>query len=211
MTAIFTGVLWLLAAFFMPETYAPVILRRRAELLSQVTGNACISKLDAGKPPATIAQQCKTALIRPWVLLFKEPIVILTAVYIAIIYGTLYLNFAGYPIIFPNGRGWSPGIGGLPFIGLAVGVVLATLAAIVDNKRFKRLSVAKKGITAPESRLPPAMVGSILIPLGLFWFAWTCDEPIHWAVPIVGSVFFACGLVMVFVSLSDYLIDSCEC
>ncbi|KAH8738440.1 major facilitator superfamily domain-containing protein [Ilyonectria robusta] len=206
--AIFTGVLWILGTLFVPETYAPVLLRRRAQMLSKTTDRAYISTIDAGKPPKSLVDQCKTALTRPWVLLFKEPIVLLTSVYIAIIYGTLYLNFAAFPIVFQVERGWSPGIGGLPFIGTAVGVVLATLTAVFDNKRYTRLVAAKGGIVEPEARLPPAMVGSIMIPVGLFWFAWTCGPTIHWAVPIVGSVFFACGLVMVFLSLLNYLIDS---
>ncbi|GAB1216028.1 Efflux pump fub11 [Aspergillus terreus] len=206
--AIFTGVLWLLGTFFVPETYAPVLLRRRARWLSHVTGKVYISTLDAGKPPVSIVRQCKIALTRPWVLLFQEPIVLLTSIYIGIIYGTLYLNFAGYPIIFQQDRGWSAGVAGLPFIGTAVGVIVATLAAVFDNTRFQRLSMAKKGLADPEDRLPPAMVGSVLIPVGLFWFAWTCDEPIHWAVPTVGSAFFACGVVVVFMSLLNYLVDS---
>ncbi|CAM1507977.1 Fc.00g048250.m01.CDS01 [Cosmosporella sp. VM-42] len=206
--AIFAGVLWILGAFFVPETYTPVILRRRARVLSNNTGRAYISIIDAGKPPVSLAHQLKVALTRPWVLLFIEPIVLLTSVYIAIIYGTLYLSFAAFPIVFQVERGWSPGIGGLAFVGIAVGVILATLAAILDNKRFARLVATEGGAAEPESRLPPAMVGSILIPIGLFWFAWTCGLSVHWVVPIIGSVFFACGLVMVFISLLNYLIDS---
>lgn len=41
--------------------------------------------------------------------------------YIAIIYGILYLCFVAYPIVFTGGRGWSAGISGLAFSGLAVG------------------------------------------------------------------------------------------
>lgn len=89
-------------------------------------------------------------------------------------------------------------------------MVVATLAAVLDNARYKRLSIAKNGMADPEDRLPPAMVESILIPVGLFWFAWTCDEPIHWIVPVFGSAFFACGVVVVFMSLLNWLIDSCE-
>lgn len=33
---------------------------------------------------------------------------------------------------------------------------------------------------------------------------------VHWVVPIVASGFFGAGLVLVFLSLLNYLIDSCE-
>ncbi|KAG6004772.1 Efflux pump fub11, partial [Claviceps maximensis] len=58
------------------------------------------------------------------------------------------------------------------------------------------------------ARLPPALLGAVLLPVGLFWFAWTNGIDVHWAVPIVGSGVFASGLVLVFLSLTNYLIDS---
>lgn len=115
--AIFTGVIWIVCTFVYPETYAPVLLRRRAEALSKKTGKVYISKLMAGQPVTSLGAKFKVALSRPWILLFKEPIVLFTSLYMAIIYGTLYMCFAAFPIVFQQGRGWSPGIGGLSFLG----------------------------------------------------------------------------------------------
>lgn len=208
--AIFTGVLWIICTFIYPETYAPVLLRRRAEALSKRTGKVYISKMQAGQPIKTISAQLKISLSRPWILLFKEPIVFLTAIYMSIIYGTLYMCFAAFPIVFQQGRGWSPGIGGLSFIGIAVGMTTATIYSIFDNKRYIRAAAAAGGAAPPEARLPPAILGSILLPIGLFWFAWTNGPDIHWIVSIIGSAFFASGIVLVFLSLMNYLIDSCK-
>uniref|UniRef100_A0A8H7NH13 Major facilitator superfamily (MFS) profile domain-containing protein n=1 Tax=Bionectria ochroleuca TaxID=29856 RepID=A0A8H7NH13_BIOOC len=206
--AIFTGVLWILGIFLFPETYAPFTLRRRAAMLSRITGKVYISTLDAGQPPKSIQHQLKTALTRPWILLFKEPIVFLISLYHSIIYGTLYMCFAAFPIVFQIGRGWSPGIGGLAFIGSAVGVLFATLMSIFENNRYSRLLASQKGLIDPEARLPMGLLGSIFIPVGLFWFAWTTFPTVHWVVPIMGTSFFSFGLVSVFLSLTNYLIDS---
>ncbi|PNP60649.1 hypothetical protein FNYG_14625 [Fusarium nygamai] len=208
MTSIFTGVVWIVNSLVIPETYAPYLLRRRAAVLSKRTGKIYISKLDVGRPHTTIATQFKTAILRPWVLLIKEPIVLLTSLYMAIIYGTLYLCFAAFPIVFQQGRGWSPGIGGLAFSGIAVGMLFAVTGTILDNKRYARAAEAAGGHALPEARLPPSLMGSILIPVGLFWFAWTNGKDVHWIVSIIGSAFFACGLVSVFLSLLNYLVDS---
>ncbi|KAF4470373.1 multidrug resistance, partial [Fusarium albosuccineum] len=205
---IFTGVLLIMGALLVPETYAPFLLRRRAKILSKATGKVYISILEAGEAPKSLVHQLKVALTRPWVLLFKEPIVFLTSIYISIIYGTLYLCSAAFPIVFQAGRGWSLGLGGLAFIGIAVGVTLATLGSVLDNRHYSRLVASKGDLVEPEDRLPPAIVGSVLLPIGLFWFAWTTDPSVHWAVPIVGTVFFAIGLVLVFMSLLNYLIDA---
>jgi multidrug resistance protein len=82
--AILSGVLWLLGALIIPETYAPVILRKRAAELSSRTGKVYISKFEAKGKKTTAGAAFKTALSRPWVLLLKEPIVLLLSIYMAV-------------------------------------------------------------------------------------------------------------------------------
>nr|POE90157.1 efflux pump fubt [Quercus suber] len=212
LTAILGGVTWLVTTLATCETYAPYILRCRARALSRATGRVYVSRLDAGKPAKKLAQELWVAFTRPWILMFREPIVLLTSLYIAIVYGTLYMFFAGFPIVFQGARGWSQGIAGLPFIAIAIGVCLATLAAGVDNKRYARLVAAAKAegyAVEPEARLSTAMVGAVILPMGLFLFAWTTYPSVHWVAPATGAVLFSCGLVMVFISFMGYLIDSC--
>ncbi|KAH0833550.1 hypothetical protein AYO21_05228 [Fonsecaea monophora] len=211
LSAILGGLIWIATTLTTHETYAPFILRRRAKALSRMTGSVYVSRIDAGKPPKTLSQELSVSFTRPWVLLFREPIVLLASLYIAIVYGTLYMFFAGFPIVFQAARGWSQGIAGLPFVGVAIGVCLATLAAGVDNKRFVRqceAAEAEERVVEPEARLRTAMAGSIVLPIGLFLFAWTTYPSVHWIAPIIGGMFFAAGLVMVFISLMSYLVDS---
>jgi hypothetical protein len=206
--AIFTGALWIIGTLTIPETYTPVILRRRAAKLSKMTGKVYKSKMEIEHGKKTVAQEYKIALSRPWILLFREPIVLLLSIYMAIIYGTLYMMFAALPIVYQQQRGWSPGIGGLAFIGVMVGEMIAVLYSIWDNKRYQHTEAKHNGKAPPEARLPPAMLGSVSLPLGLFWFAWTNYPSIHWAVSIVGAAPFGFGMVLVFLSIMNYLIDA---
>ncbi|KAL6232809.1 major facilitator superfamily domain-containing protein [Aspergillus navahoensis] len=206
--AIFTGVIWIIASLLIPETYAPYILRKRAENLSELTGKTYVSTLDSDKPPSSAAHQLKIALTRPWLLLFMEPIVLITSIYISIIYGTMYMCFAAFPIVFQDGRGWNQGVGGLAFVGVVIGVLLAILSFVFEDKRYARIAHRRGAPMEPEDRLPPAMLGSLLIPIGLFWFAWTTFPSVHWIVPIIGTVPFAWGLVLAFMALLNYLLDS---
>ncbi|KAF5244722.1 hypothetical protein FAUST_2239 [Fusarium austroamericanum] len=206
--AIFTGTIWIVASLIIPETYAPYILRKRAQRLSKTTGKVYISGYDADRPARSAAHHLKATLTRPWVLLFKEPIILILSIYISIIYGTMYMCFAAFPIVFQGGRGWNQGVGGLAFLGIVVGVALAILTFVYEDKRYAKAGRTRVAPLEPEDRLPPAMMGSILIPVGLFWFAWTSFDSIHWIVPIIGTVFFAWGLVLVFMALLNYLIDS---
>lgn len=118
--------------------------------------------------------------------------------------------FAAFPIVFQQQRGWSPGVGGLAFLGVAVGMMMAVSYSIYDNARYAKVLEANNGRAPPEARLPPALIGSVLLPIGLFWFAWTNGPEIHWIVCIIASGFFAAGLVLVFLSLMNYLVDSCK-
>jgi hypothetical protein len=48
--------------------------------------------------------------------------------------------FAAFPIVFQRDRGWGAGIGGLPFCGVAVGMILAVIYTIPENKRYISIS-----------------------------------------------------------------------
>ncbi|KAJ1030566.1 hypothetical protein NDA16_001475 [Ustilago loliicola] len=206
--AIFAAIITVLGAVTMPETYAPVLLRWRAQKLAEVTGHYYICKLDKGRD-TRLKTQFKVALSRPWLLLIYEPIVTLLSIYIAIIYGVLYSLFGAFPIVFQRGRGWSPGIGGLAFLGVLVGMLIA-LAYIIfyENGRYGRIADKHGGIAPPETRLPPAMIGAVSIVVGLAIFAATDSPNIHWIVPIIGGGPFGLGMVLIFLSTMSYLTDS---
>ena len=204
----FSGFVWIIGSLTVPETYAPVLLRRRAERLSKLTGKVYRSKLDIDQGKTTIKQAFKTALSRPWILLFREPIVFLLSLYIAIVYGTLYMLFDAYPIVFQEYRGWNQGVGSLPFLGIMVGMLAAVAYNIWDNKRYVRAQEAHGGFAPPEARLPPCMVASVAVPIGLFWFAWTDAPSVHWMASIAAGAPFGFGLVLVFLSNLSYLIDT---
>lgn len=206
--AAFSGALWLCIIFLLPETYAPVLLRRRAAKLSELTGKIYRSKLDIERGPIPLGRTLKTALSRPWILLFREPIVLLFSIYMSIIYGTLYMLFAAYPIVFQEVRGWSEGVGGLAFLGILVGMVLAVIYTFPENMRYAKKCVETTDRLPPEVRLPPSMVGGVALPVGLFWFAWTNYPTIHWMASIAAGAPFGFGMVLVFLSVFNYLIDS---
>ncbi|KAL3472747.1 major facilitator superfamily domain-containing protein [Aspergillus californicus] len=204
----FSGVLWIAGSLLMPETYAPVLLRHRAEKLSKLSGKVYRSKIDIDQGRTSLPEAFKTALSRPWILLFREPIVFLLSLYMAIVYGTLYMLFAAYPIVFQMTRGWNQGIGALPFLGIMVGMLIAVVYSIWDNKRYIRAQDDNDGFAPPEARLPPCMIASIAIPVGLFWFAWTNYTTIHWMACVAAGVPFGFGMVLVFLSIMSYLIDT---
>ena len=94
--AIFSGVFWILGSIFVPETYGPIILRKRVAILQRKTGKVYALEGDKERGTPSLRSVLSTALLRPWILLFREPIVLLLSVYIAIVYGKL--SFRSKPL-----------------------------------------------------------------------------------------------------------------
>ncbi|KLT46346.1 MFS general substrate transporter [Cutaneotrichosporon oleaginosum] len=208
--ALFTGYLTFMHLAFLPETYAPVLMRERAKRLSAADpqGRIYRSEQDVAKPLNT-RQLVINQLKVPYILMFTEPIVFILSMYMATIFGLLYMQFTSFPIVFQQLRGWGPGIGALAFLGICVGCNLALVYIVVWGNPSYARALKERGALPPEARLPSAMVGAIILPAGLFWFAWTCMPlSIHWIVPIIGTVPYGAGLVILFMAVQNYLVDA---
>lgn len=123
-------------------------------------------------------------------------------------YGILYLIFTAFPIVFRGQRHWSQGISGLAYIGIIVGQFLAMIFYVFLETSYRKRIAKNPSKKTPEARLEPAMIGGVLLPIGLFIFAFTNSVNIHWIVSIIGSAFFGLGQVLLFISLINYTIDA---
>jgi DHA1 family multidrug resistance protein-like MFS transporter len=87
--------------FFLPETSSPNILYRRTKRLRKLTGNdklTCEPEMKSAEmKPKDVIQM---SLLKPITLNFQEPIVFLLNLYIALIYGLLYIWFESFPLVF---------------------------------------------------------------------------------------------------------------
>jgi MFS transporter, DHA1 family, multidrug resistance protein len=129
-------------------------------------------------------------------------------IYTSLAYGVLYLIFFVYPYSFQEVRGWPLETASLPFLGVAVGVLFAGLATAIFNKlwwlpRFLRNRMKVN----PEDRMLPLVTSSIILPTGLFWFAWTSNRNITWVPQVLSGIFIGAGIMLPFLSGTAYLID----
>ena len=195
---IWSGANLCMIALFVPETYHPVLLRNKARKLRKETRDerfkAPMEKLNKSIP-MTIAR----SLLRPFQLLFLEQMVFNLCLFSAILLGILYLFFGAFPIVFQGNHGFTLSQTGLAFLGIFVGMVAGCATDPLFQKNYKRLikqreeATGEIGGSEPEYRLPPAIVGALLVPAGLFLFAWTTYASVHWIVPIIGSAIFGMG------------------
>jgi MFS family permease len=211
-TLIMSGLVLILVVIFQPETYAPVLLSWKAQHLRKVTGDQRFAA-EMEIRGESFLHRLGTALYRPF-LLALEPIVFLVTLYLTVIYIVLFTFLDGYDYIFGEIHGTGEGITGLLFLNIAIGLFGASLWVPLIYKW------AKKEMTAIEerggSRLPPefrlwyAMFGAPAIPISLFWMGWTSYPHISIWSPILAGVLFGYGVLCVFISSYQYIIDSYE-
>lgn len=217
----------------VPETYHPVLLRNKARKLRKESGNgqwhAPIEKLDR-----SIFQTILRSIYRPFLLLALEPMCLNLCIYSAILLGVLYLFFGAFTLVFSDNHGFELWQVGLTFLGLLLGMLIGISTDRLWRNNYVRLvqnrekNGGEPGGADPEFRLPPAIAGAVLVPIGLFWFGWTTYASIHWIVPIIGSAIFgmgyaacnwthcpphaltgvACRTLLVFGSVFVYLVDA---
>jgi hypothetical protein len=126
----------------------------------------------------------------------------------SVLYGLLYMFFVAFPIIYQGGKGYSPGITGLMFIPIALGVLCSAFCAPLVNKHYMMLSKRHNGSPPAEVRLIPMMCSCWFIPIGLFIFAWTSYPHLSWAGPAIGGFPVGFGFIFLYNSANNYLVDS---
>ncbi|KAF8187021.1 multidrug resistance protein 4 [Mycena galopus ATCC 62051] len=189
------------------ETYGPLLQLRFISLPA-----------DSEKAPPTAEEIHPTSqklrhvwinFSRPLLLLSRSFICFILSLYMALLYGIYYLFFTTLNGLFTGTYGFSLGVSGLMYGGLGVGFTLATaLGAQFSDMMYKYLAEKNDGVGEPEMRIPPLFVGSILVPVGLFWFGWSAQEKLHWVMPVIGSGIFGFGMMTSFLPIQLYLVDA---
>lgn len=213
-TLIMSALVFASLFFFQPETYAPTLLKWKAEHLRKFTGD------DRYAAPMEIREETflhrlRRSLYRPFLMTAREPIIMLIALYLAVIYIILFTFLDGYTYIFGNTYGISQGLTGVCFAGIALGLCISSALVPVIYSWAKRdlVVIRKKGgdRLPPEFRLWYSMLGgAVAIPVSLFWMGWTAYPSISIWSPLVASVFFGFGILCVFISSYQYIIDTYE-
>ena len=208
------GTLGVCMIFFMQESFAPVLLERKAARLRKETGNDLLrSKLDVGLSPR---DYFKRGIVRPVKMFIYSPIVAILAFYMAIIYSYLYLLFTTFTDVFQRTYHFSTSIVGLAYLGLGVGSFIGLLLFSTTTDRYVQKKAAEaEAVTGrkgtgmkPEHRLPLLPLGAILLPAGFFLYGWTAEYHVHWIVPIIGTAIIGTGNLIFFMGVQLYLVDA---
>jgi len=198
--------------FFLKETFAPILLERKAvdirKMLDDAEKRKHVRTVFEGEHRRWQSIMAK-ALLRPFTLFAYEPILQLLGIYMAFVYGLLYLFLTTLPTTFEGVYQEAPGIAGLNYIALGIGL---TGASQISGRLLDRVYVYFKNKNGdngrPEYRLPPMMFGTAFLPIGLFLAGWTTENRVHWIVPDIGIAFVGAGIGLTFQGIQTYVIDA---
>ena len=194
--------------FFLKESYAPAILEARKQFYIQSSSNTSKYRT-ANQDDRPFSTRLINSMSRPLKILFTQPIVLTMAIYQAILFGTTYSLYTNFQSIYGSLYGFNTTQVGLMYLGPGLGFFIAVWFIVprIDTV-YNHLSEKNDGNPKPEFRLPLANIGAVLIPLSLFWFAWTVEYRVHWTVPLLSTVFFGLGQITILNTVQNYYIDS---
>ncbi|GCF00260.1 hypothetical protein ZYGM_003222 [Zygosaccharomyces mellis] len=196
------GVLILLF-FFFPETSVENILYRRCQRIRKTRNdNRYYTSKERQESTLTRKDFLVTALYRPFQIILQDPIVMALDGYIALCYGTFYLFFEAFPIVFVGVYRFTLIELGLAYMGFIVGCAFSYAICLI----FMIKVVARKfkyNTMTPEVFLILAMISSWCLPLSLFLFGWAAS--VHWTLPMLAEIFFVLCVFNLFQSTFAYL------
>ncbi|KAK9476344.1 major facilitator superfamily domain-containing protein [Lipomyces japonicus] len=209
LVAILSGILFVVIMVYLPETYAPFVLKRKAKKLRAETNNPHLHTIweDHSLGFATVLRR---SIIRPLKLLVLSPIVSCFSLLVAFGYGQMYLMLTTFTHIFQTQYKMSTSIVGLAYLGLGLGSIGGLLILVLYSDKML-ISLAAKSATKemrPEYRLPLTIFLMPLGAIGLIIYGWGVYYKVHWMVPEIGCFIFGLYSVTLLSVTISYLVDA---
>jgi hypothetical protein len=130
-------------AVFCRETHAQTLLARKAKRLQKEIGRTGLrSKLDDGLSTRT---RVARAIVRPLKMLLFSPMILLMALYYAVVYGILYLLYTTFTFVFEQEYHFSPSNVGLTYIASGIGMFIGLFIIGGSSDRLLKKLAAKHG------------------------------------------------------------------
>ncbi|KAJ3838122.1 MFS general substrate transporter [Lentinula raphanica] len=201
------GILQIAGFVFLRETYGPQILRKKAQALRKSSNKNYYTAFEASdKHWSTYMAR---GMLKPIKFLFTEPIVQVFALYMAVLYGVLYLSLTTFVQVFTDLYGENSGVAGVHYLAIALGsTVGGQIGARVLNTIYRRLKARNGGVGTPEMRLPLLMVSATTLPIGLLIYGWTANARLFWFVPDLGVFIYSVGIGGNWTCIQTYLVDN---
>ncbi|KAI0127931.1 major facilitator superfamily transporter multidrug resistance [Xylariales sp. AK1849] len=194
---------------FNKETSHRVLIKRKTVRLRKELGRDDLRSCYDKSGHQSKARVLSDGLIRPLKMMFLSPLVFFLSLYIAFVYGVLYLLFTTIPTVFEATYNFNVSSTGLVYLALGLGNILGWLfVTLYSDKSVIRLARANDGVFEPEMRLTISIYFGIFLPITLFWYGWTTYYKTHWISPVLSLIPYGFGIMGIFLPITTYLVDS---
>lgn len=174
------------ASIGLPETYHPVLLKRKAQRLRAATRDDRYWHPHESER-ISLDTILSKYLSRPLRMLVTEPMCACISLYASFIYGLMFFLIVAMQEVFREQRGYSLVVSTLPMLAPAIGVWCALPVALANQRLYAKAVEKNHGRPVPEARMPPVIVGGVLVSAGIFWFGWTAAPSYSWALPTLAT------------------------
>ena len=171
---------------------APIPLRIRYKVLADEQRSSLLTLLSL-------------SIYRPFHLLVTEPVVFFFSLWISFAWAVLYLQFSSIPLVFSTNHNFTLAQTGYVFTAMCVGGILSAVLGITQDKWAVKHYPHK--FQNPEGRLLFTCLESAFVPIGLFFFGWTCQPSMPWILPTIAVAVSTIGICSVFLAVFNYSAD----
>jgi MFS transporter, DHA1 family, multidrug resistance protein len=199
-------------ALYLRESYKLIVLQNKAKVLGVEGPEGPYRSVGE-----TIKAFVTSTITRPLHMLITEPLVGYICLYTGFQFALLYTFVVASPWVFATVYNFSVSAQGLSFLGLVTGCCIAPFLIVAIDRFFyqPRLALVRNHSDPdlrsprlpPEMRLLGALYGSLILPVGLFWFAFTARPNIHWLVPIAAQAVTILGSILIYVPCNFYMLE----
>lgn len=167
-------------------------------------------KVKSDEERSSLPKMIRISLYRPFHLLLTEPVVFFFSLWITFAWSVLYLLFSAVPLIYSTRYNFNVAQSNAIFAAVTVSSFISALLSVFQEP-FARKYVRNERLQAyfktPEGRLSFCCVQSTLLPIGCFWFGWTCFSDIPWIVSAIGIGCATMGIFSIYLAVFNYLAD----
>jgi MFS family permease len=191
------------------ETRGPVILSKRARKTHKLSKEASISSRHRA---TSLKDFIYGNVIRPFRLLFTEPVVFVFTLLSALSYGVVFISTQSVTQVYAANYGWEDYQTGLVQASIVLGEFAGFLTCLVQNRIFSRAATThseQPNTRLAEVRLYLSVPGSFLgLAGGIFWYGWTSYSFLHWILPSIGLGIIGFGTMVVMQAIMMYITDA---
>jgi MFS family permease len=136
-------------------------------------------------------------------------LILLFTIYTSILNSYLYILLSTLGTTFQTVYNFSTESSGLAYLGMMAGFILSQITLGVFSDLYANRQARRRADTKlkPEDRLPPLIVGAVLLPGALLLYGWTLEKHTMWIAPIIGSALVALAAMYSYIPVQIYVVD----